>query len=343
MNAEKMIKTESKHSLSGKWVAAELSMLVLMFVPIIVSAIAMLSYAVLGESELKEVFGSEPVKGALFVVLNLVAVAALLLLSPTYNGFARLYSGIADGKEPDAAEVFWFFDSKQRYISALTFMSVLLVKCVGILAVCEAPALAVAAAAYGTAEENETLSFVAVCLAVAGLVGAFFWFHRFAFQMMLFSYYDYDPLTAAQKGAAAAKNGTGKLVMLTLSFIPWILLTLLVLPFVYVFPYMTCSYFVSAKYLIGSMLEGERAAEEARADVPAGQTGEDVPAENAVEETAENVSAAADDPEENAEEENAEEAPAENISEAADIAAAENVPDEGGKKLTLEKDGETAQ
>ena len=258
MNAEKMIKVEAKKALSEKWVQALLSLFLVIFIPIITALIAASAYAVLGETEVSDLFSKEPVKAALFVVLNAASVAVLILLSPLYTGFARVFSKAAHGEEIDAADLFWFFDSRQRYKNAVAFMAGLLVKCLGITVACEVAALVVAFVGV----DSDAIMGAAIVLAVIGLIAAFLLFHRFAFSVALFSYYDYDGVTAAQTGARIAKTGTGKLIKLTLSFIPWLLLTYFVVPLLYVYPYMTCAYFVSAKYLISDYLEREKAKPE---------------------------------------------------------------------------------
>ena len=51
------------------------------------------------------------------------------------------------------------------------------------------------------------------------------------------------------------KNRTGSAAKLIFSFTPWILLCLLILPMLYVIPYMTQSLCVSAKWMTKAALE----------------------------------------------------------------------------------------
>lgn len=264
MNAEKMIKNEAKNALTGKWVIAITSLFILLFVPIIVMLIITSAYSVLGESSVEELFSQSAVKLVLFVFLHAAGVAALLLLSPIFPGFVRVYSSAACGKETSMSEVFHFFESKQLYRSAIAFMSGLLVKSAGIIIACEAAALV--AAFVGS--DTDDLDFVIIGFAILGVIGAFLWFHRFAFQTMLFSYYDYDSATAAKIGSQIAAKNTGKLIKLTATFIPWLLLTYLVVPFLYVFPYMTCAYFVSIKYITADYLKNTNTLQPTAADNP---------------------------------------------------------------------------
>ena len=250
MNAEKFVKNEAKTKLSGKWPAAIFAALELLFVPIISIIILMLAYALLGESDdVAKTFSESPVIAALFGVFHMVAVLAFLLLSPIYSGFVRIFAGIADGKSIDPADLFYFFDDKKRYKNAVRFMTGVIVKSFGLLILCCVVGLGLVSMSQSELA-GEVPVGVGVAFLVIGLVGAFLLVHRFAFSVMLFSYYDYDPESAAAFGAKVAKGNTQKLINLSASFWGWILLTFFVVPFVYVYPYMTCSYFVSVKYII---------------------------------------------------------------------------------------------
>ena len=250
MNAEKIVKTEAKKMLSSKWPTAIFSTLELLFVPIISMVVMFMAYSILDDTEsVAQALSASPVSAVLFVVFHLAAVLALILLSPTYAGFVRIFSGIAEGKEVDAADLFYFFNDKSKYKSAVKFMTGVIVKCFGILLLCNIVGI-VLVAMSDSETGGEILTGVGIGFVIIGTVIAFLIIHRFAFSVMLFSYYDYDSESAVSFGAKVAKGNTQKLINLTVSFIPWLLLTFFVVPFVYVYPYMTCSYFVSVKYLI---------------------------------------------------------------------------------------------
>ncbi len=265
MNAEKMIKSEAKRALSGNWPAALTSYFIMILVPIITALVAVAAFAVLGEEKTNEIISNEPVRAILFVVLNIAAVAVLVLLSPLYPGFVRAYSSAAEGKEISVADVFFFFDDRRQYKNAVSFMSGLLVKCLGIIVVCNAPALAIAA----YSGDDDTLLTISGVLAAIGIIASLLWMHRFRFSVMLFSYYGYDGVSAAQTGARIAKTGTVKLLRLTLTFVPWLLTAFFGIPMLYVFPYMSCAGFVSAKYLISGYREGLAAQQQPEFAAPA--------------------------------------------------------------------------
>ncbi len=259
MSAEKMIKKEAKAMLSKNWPSAVMALLVLIFIPMISGIAVLTAYDFLGESDVSSILHNEPVRAVMFVLLHILAVVSLVLLSPLYNGFVRFYSKAACGGDAEMSDVFHFFESKQLYKSAVIYMAGVLVRCLGILLVCEAPAIAVAAISADDIYDNGGLQFIVISLAVIGFICNFLWLHRFALQMMLFSHYDYDGVSAAKEGMLAAKGNIGKLIKLSFSFILWMLSTFFIVPLLYVCPYMTCSYFVSAKYIIANYLERKNA------------------------------------------------------------------------------------
>lgn len=250
MSAEKFVKSEAKKMLSLKWPVAILSTLELLFVPIIAAIIMMMAYSLLGETDnIIDTLSGLPVTAVLFVVFHIAAVLALILLSPAYTGFVRIFSGIADGKNVDPGDLFYFFDNKKRYKNAVKFMTGVIVKSFGILLLCNLVGIGfIVASQVDTGSDTGIIGGIAFI--VIGTIIAFLCIHRFAFSVMLFSYYDYDPENAVKFGSNVAKGNTQKLINLTASFIGWLLLTFFVVPFVYIYPYMTCSYFVSVKYLI---------------------------------------------------------------------------------------------
>lgn len=251
MNAEKFVKNQAKKMLSANWVMAILSTMELLFVPIISLFIIFIAYSIFDNEDkgLIENLSGSPVNIALFVVLHIAAVLALILLSPAYTGFVRIFSGIADGKNIDPNELFYFFDNKSRYKNAVKFMTGLIMKSFGITVLCNIVGIVLASMSGTDTTENISAGF-GIAFLIIGTITAFLIIHRFAFSVMLFSYYDYDSENAVSFGAKVAKGNTQKLINLTASFIPWLLFTFFVVPSIYVYPYMTCSYFVSAKYII---------------------------------------------------------------------------------------------
>ena len=255
LNAEKMIKEEARGRLTHKWPIAVFSTLELLFVAVVPLLILVLAYSIPEEDvSIIDDFSKTPIKAVLFFIFHLAAVLSFVSLSPVYTGFVRIFSGIAEGKDVDPGDIFYFFYDKERYRNAVRFLTVLIMKCFGLIVMFNIVGLFLTAMSQADSG-SEVLLNVGVVFIAIGLIGSFLCMHRYAFSVMLFSYYDYSPENAALFGARAAKGNIGKLIKLTGSFIWLILLTFFVVPFVYVYPFMTCSYFVSVKYILKQFKE----------------------------------------------------------------------------------------
>lgn len=265
VNAEKIVKNEARQALGkNNWVKAITAIMVLAFVPVIALLIMEIAYsfAIDSSGEFSEsVLTSSTVKMVFFVVFQLIAVLEIVLLSPLLNGCVRIFCSIADRQKAEFSDLFYFFENKERYLNSIIYMLGLLVKIIFTFLLCCIPAIIVYAAAEVKYHENfakhamlvNTLNTVAVILLVIGFIAAILIIHRYMFSLSLYSYYGYDSKTAAKVGADAAKKYCSSLIKLTIKFIPWILLLFFVIPFLYVCPYMFCSYAVSVKYLFSSM------------------------------------------------------------------------------------------
>ena len=248
MNVEKFIKNEAKESLKGNWYKAIAAVCLLLIMPLLVYIIISMAYAMLGDSEsVTEAFQTSSISAVFFCVFNLIAVASCLLMAPLYLGFTRFFARIAAEKKADVSDLFYYYDSKENYIDSFKFITNIIVRSVMAAIVCLLPAFAV----YGTGDGEDDFTLgISVVLGFVGLIVWFLFVHRYAFAVMLYTHYGKSSKESMKTGAIIAKKGAKQLRKLSLSFTGWLLLNYLVLPFLYLFPYMTCSYFVSAKYLI---------------------------------------------------------------------------------------------
>lgn len=285
MRVEKFIKGEAKENLKDNWVKAVLSVFMICFIPLIAVLIVDMSYSVIcgDEKTLTEVFSNSPVSGFFFVIFSIAAVVAVIALSPLMNGFVRFFYSLAVDKKCDVSDLFYFFESKRKYTTAIKFMTAVIVEGALCILACEIPA----ALALVFSQESRAAYVLGIVLAVLGVITAFIILHKFTFTMILFSYYECDIKKSFVYGSLISKKHSDALIKLSASFIPQILLTYFVVPFVYVYPYMTCSYMVSAKYLLekyqdtyGSVIQSEE-TESCFADTEVSMAQQDVSAENA--------------------------------------------------------------
>lgn len=265
MNAESFVKNEAKSILrNGNWVKAVVAVMVLCLVPLICTLVASIAYglASIDGDFSTDVLTSSPLIMIFFVLFQLIAVVAVVLLSPLLNGCVRMFFGMAVGKEAGLADIFYFFETKERYVSSVKFMAGILVKSIVIIIACLIPSLVAYGVSISAYHKNfarsedlglvNSLGVVSVVLLIVGLVAAICICLRYLFATSLFSYYGCDERQSKTIGAQVSKKHTMSLIKLTVSFIPWLLLLFFVVPFLYVFPYMICAYSVSVKYLFNS-------------------------------------------------------------------------------------------
>lgn len=285
MRVEKFIKGEAKENLKDNWVKAVLSVFMICFIPLIAALIVDMSYSVIcgDEETLTEVFSNSPVSGFFFVIFSIAAVVAVIALSPLMNGFVRFFYSLAVDKKCDVSDLFYFFESKRKYTTAIKLMTAVIVEGALCILACEIPA----ALALVFSQESRAAYVLGIVLAVLGVITAFIILHKFTFTMILFSYYECDIKKSFVYGSLISKKHSDALIKLSASFIPQILLTYFVVPFVYVYPYMTCSYMISAKYLLekyqdtyGSIIQSEE-TESYFGDTEVSMAQQDVSAENA--------------------------------------------------------------
>lgn len=265
MKAEKFIKDEAKSILgSGNWLKAVAAVLTVCFIPLIGVCITEIAYSIVGgDSELSvEVLTSSPYEGIFFILFQIVAIVAMLMLSPLACGGIRVFCSLAEDKSADMSDIFYFFEFKRRYTDTVKFMTGITVRGIITFLLSVIPAL-LAYVAYSFAyretfarsddfSEINILNAAAVILLIVGIIFAFCFIHRYLFSLYLYCKHDYGEKDSMVTGAKLSKRFFKNLIMLTLSFIPWILLLFFVVPFLYVFPYMACAYAVSVKYLINA-------------------------------------------------------------------------------------------
>lgn len=265
MKAEKFIKNEAKYILrNGNWVKSVTAIILLCLVPLMGVFVAEVSYALASPDGdfSTEALAASPLLIIFFVLFQLIAVVAIVLLSPLVNGCVRLFGSMANREKAEFSDIFYFFETKVRYVSAVKFMLGILVRGIAFVIASLIPAAFVYGISNRVYEDkfavSDDLGFVyvlnaiAVVLLVVGVVTIICILLRYLFAIALFSYHDCDEKQSMRVGSQVAKKHTKALIRLTVSFIPWILLLFFVVPFLYVFPYMACSYAVSIKYLFNS-------------------------------------------------------------------------------------------
>lgn len=254
MSPESMIKSQARDILKKNFVKA-IAALAIVLIPycIIDGATTAISMTV-------PLFVSDE-NLAMILVYSIgypVEVIAGFLFSPIINGYVRAFYRAACTENMDMKDVFWYFN-KGRYGSALSLNIRLIIRMLLPVLVLYSPLII-----YEIISANFTDNFYDTMLyhnfyfilAVLSTISTTLYAMRY-FTVFTVSADNphFTPKEVFSYNKYIMKNRTGSAAKLVFSFVPWMLLCLLVLPMLYVIPYMTQSMCVSAKWMTKAALE----------------------------------------------------------------------------------------
>lgn len=264
MNSEQIIKKQTKSILKNQgWAKAICSFILLSiyFVLIIVIADFLMMFAPknIFELSLTDMFNFTNLSS----ILNLVYPCVILIfcvfigfmLSPAINGFVLLCYNLAKNNESDFADNFYYFSNTKLYIKALSFnlhfLSKIILPYIGV-------SIVIIALQYCIANIFNTFEFISfftpiifllliefVILAVLAIK------FRYFLAALVFCEYPEMPVSAcfSINKQLIKKHEIKKINNLFKSYIPLILLCVLVVPALFVIPYMTVAFCVSGKWI----------------------------------------------------------------------------------------------
>lgn len=196
---------------------------------------------------------------ALSILLSLVQ---LCIMAPLTLGAANWALELSDGRSNSIGELFWAFDNAAWYRSV--WMSITVAVKTGLFAIA-VEAIPTAMMAIGAANlwENRSLGVPLVVIgSVLMLVALPFtwWFgaRYMAANLLLCDRYYYTVKEATRLSVALTRGRRWQIVGFYLSFLPWYLLCCLVLPFLYVIPYVAVADTMMARYLFEDYLLGQK-------------------------------------------------------------------------------------
>ena len=196
---------------------------------------------------------------ALSILLSLVR---LCIMAPLTLGAANWALELSDGRSNSIGELFWAFDNAAWYRSV--WMSITVAVKTGLFAIA-VEAIPTAMMAIGAANlwENRSLGVPLVVIgSVLMLVALPFtwWFgaRYMAANLLLCDRYYYTVKEATRLSVALTRGRRWQIVGFYLSFLPWYLLCCLVLPLLYVIPYVAVAGTMMARYLFEDYLLGQK-------------------------------------------------------------------------------------
>ena len=196
---------------------------------------------------------------ALSILLSLVQ---LCIMAPLTLGAANWALELSDGRSNAIGELFWAFDNAAWYRSV--WMSITVAVKTGLFAIA-VEAIPTVMMAIGAANlwENRSLGVPLVVIgSVLMLVALPFtwWFgaRYMAANLLLCDRYYYTVKEATRLSVALTRGRRWQIVGFYLSFLPWYLLCCLVLPLLYVIPYVAVAGTMLARYLFEDYLLGQK-------------------------------------------------------------------------------------
>lgn len=257
MTGSRLVKKQARDYLKGSWGAFAAAFFAL-FVPFaIVESIdtCVLLFGMQGIYADQIKTTSDALIAAGITIFEIVVIALFL---PMISGIAKMSFNTANGKTALCSDIFSFF-KRGKYLNALSFNLNLAIRRLFWTVVAFIPAgLCLAAYYYLKTTDNgievltAVVSVLGVLLAALGIVLTFVFNSKYFLADYIYAECDGNAKTGEviRRSIYVMRGNKDKFYALCISFIPWLLLSLLILPGIYTFPYMQVSFANSAKWII---------------------------------------------------------------------------------------------
>ncbi len=254
MSTIKILKKQAKSSLNDKWFSAVAGLLTVFSVLLFVY----LFYAMLGFITGAFTEAEEGVNNFLFVKLIAIFCLTSLLftsLLPITNGFFKLCYDIACGRGANFENVFYFFKGTKQYFNAIVFNIFICVKLFFAYFLFFSIDKIIKLSINQYTTEHTILQAL---LFAFGVIAAIFLLTKILFSEFVFVDNENAPISYISRSTRIIfKHHRLDILLLNYSFIPWIALCFLVIPALYVIPYMSTTFATSAKWLLKLYKEGK--------------------------------------------------------------------------------------
>ena len=254
MSAEAIIKGQARDTLRNNYPKAVTALLIVLLPYYIIDGVT---------TVISCIFTSAVADSSLraFLIYSIgytVEILAFFFFSPVINGYIRAHYNASYSGSIDMTDVYYYFEGN-RYTKALSMNLKSLLRLLPVAALLYLPLILfeiISSQAgdtfYGSVGYID-ISFILSAVSTTAL---------FIYSLRFFTAYtiscDIDSLTPKQAFEYAKhimRGKTGSMRKLVLSFTPWLLLCLLVLPALYVIPYLTQSICISAKWMTKATFE----------------------------------------------------------------------------------------
>ena len=257
MSAEKIIRKQGRELLQHNYVAALVGLLMISFVFVIYDTLTSVSSLLIMMT--CEGMSDEVTDIIIYSVGLPVGIGAVYLCSPVFIGYERMYRRASVSCERfDPADLFYCFH-KGRYGRALRLNLSLTVRMLVPALVASLPPVIYYILSVNVFEhfyDTPTYRLYMFILVICSVFLTVMWGFRYFAVYALYNDYDYMSVREIFAYNREVANSAGnKPVQLLLSFIPWLLLCIAVLPMLYVIPYLSASFATSCKWLTKAQFE----------------------------------------------------------------------------------------
>ena len=244
-----IVRSQARQTLKGNYAAAVGAFMVLLLPVYLVEGLAVIIDAIL-----YQLISDRVLYGVLeIVILTPVIILSIVFLSPLLNGFIRIFYKSAYTRKCNFSDLFYYFSSG-RYHNTLHLNLALTIRLMLPAVMCFLPLIAYYIFCFslmpdfvGTTLYMDFEFILAVMSAILLILYSLKYFVVFALYCEDDSADVQTIFRASKEIMNEQKSSATKLIF---SFTPWMLLCLLIIPALYVVPYMTQSLCIGAKWMI---------------------------------------------------------------------------------------------
>lgn len=246
MNAEKNIKNQAREILKngnfGK--AVGVFAVLMMFVLLIYLCRYFLICTAVGEAYFEDGHALSFDETVRLITINTLTWIFAVFCSPVINGFLRFYFNSSKTGDGVFSDIFYYFDSKRLYANAMLFNLNLLIRFL--------PCLVLLTSAIIFFSQGDMFYTVVGCVIAALFIVLFFalFLRYFAAFGLFFSDDSQKSSEYFKKSAVIMKRYRKSVLKLILSFIGWIILSIVIIPLIYTVPYFAMSMLTSLKWIM---------------------------------------------------------------------------------------------
>jgi len=296
------VKRDAKKALHGGWGTAVGITVILIVVGLVLGVLQTavgLAADIPGYAQtLSE--SSDPVNTALataprYLLYTLgVWLVTMVFLAPLAVGTADWYMCRTDGRAERASHIFWPFGTKKFWGSLVLWIALRVVKLFWTVVFLAVPSAGIGYALYSlySAHPDPSRQALLITGAIAGglaFLAMLFLLGVFLTRYSLCSYlmghkYAKGPFSAMSMSVRCTRGHRFETFWFALSFLPWALLSLLVIPLFYAAPYISMSWAMYTRYLVELRENGRaqaKAMKEAAAQAKAAAAAQPAPAAEA--------------------------------------------------------------